>query len=150
MIEVLEDRPDDPVVQELVSFIEAMSEDEQVDLATLVWLGRGDGAVDEWGELRAEAGRAYNRRTPSYLLGMRLSRSSAFRAKSLKRTTCANRPGTNPLVRHERPSWPATAVSSRPGRLHRAPRFCSAASCCKTNIANPTRTGKFAFFMPLV
>jgi hypothetical protein len=73
-----------------------MSEDKQGDLVTLVWLGRGDGAVDEWGELRAEAGRAYNRRTPSYLLGMRLSRSSAFRAKSLKRTTCANRPGTNP------------------------------------------------------
>src|SRR5258707_9891252 len=70
MIEVLEDRPDDPVVQELVSFIEAMSEDEQVDLVTLVRLGRGDGAVDEWGELRAEAARAYNRRTASYLLGM--------------------------------------------------------------------------------
>jgi hypothetical protein len=29
MVEVLEDRPDDPVDQELVAFIEAMSEDEQ-------------------------------------------------------------------------------------------------------------------------
>ena len=42
MTEVLEDRPDDPVDQELVAFIEAMSEDEQVDLVTLTWLGRGD------------------------------------------------------------------------------------------------------------
>ena len=33
MIEVLEDRPDDPVEQELVAFIEAMSEDEQVELS---------------------------------------------------------------------------------------------------------------------
>ena len=43
MVEVLEDHPDDPVVQELTSFIAAMSEDEQVDLVTLAWLGRGDG-----------------------------------------------------------------------------------------------------------
>jgi hypothetical protein len=72
MIEVLEDRPDDPVVQEIVTFIEAMSEDEQVDLVTLVWLGRGDGTLEEWDELRAEAARVYNRRTASYLLGIPL------------------------------------------------------------------------------
>ena len=42
MVEVLENRPDDPVDQELVAFIEAMSEDEQVDLVTLTWLGRRD------------------------------------------------------------------------------------------------------------
>jgi hypothetical protein len=55
-----------------VTFIEAMSEDEQVDLVTLVWLGRGDGTLEEWDELRAEAARVYNRRTASYLLGMPL------------------------------------------------------------------------------
>src|ERR1700704_3637010 len=72
MIEVLEDRPDDPVIQELVAFIEAMSEDEQVDLVTLAWLGRGDGALEEWAELRAEAARMHNRYTASYLLGIPL------------------------------------------------------------------------------
>jgi hypothetical protein len=72
MIEVLEDRPDDPVDQELVAFIEAMSEDEQVDLVTLTWLGRGDGTLEEWAELRAEAARMHNRRTASYLLGVPL------------------------------------------------------------------------------
>ena len=72
MIEVLEDRPDDPVIQELVAFIEAMSEDEQVDLVTLTWLGRGDGTLEEWAELRAEAARVHNRRTASYLLGIPL------------------------------------------------------------------------------
>ena len=72
MIEVLEDRSDDPVDQELVAFIEAMSEDEQVDLVTLTWLGRGDGTLEEWAELRAEAARMHNRHTASYLLGIPL------------------------------------------------------------------------------
>jgi hypothetical protein len=72
MIEALEDRPDDAVDQELAAFIEAMSEDEQVDLVTLTWLGRGDGTLEEWAELRAEAARMHNRRTASYLLGVPL------------------------------------------------------------------------------
>jgi hypothetical protein len=72
MAEVLEDRPDDPVDQELVAFIEAMSEDEQVDLVTLTWLGRGDGGLEDWDDLRAEAARVHNRRTASYLLGIPL------------------------------------------------------------------------------
>ena len=72
MISVLEDHKDDPVVQELVAVIYAMSEDEQVDLVTLTWLGRGDGTIEDWSELRAEAARAHNRRTAHYLLGIPL------------------------------------------------------------------------------
>jgi len=72
MVSVLEDHRDDPVVQEIAAAIFAMSEDEQVDLVTLTWLGRGDGTLDDWGELRAEAARAHNKRTASYLLGMPL------------------------------------------------------------------------------
>src|SRR5208282_5428621 len=70
MVSVLEDHKDDPVVQELVAVIFAMSEDEQIDLVTLTWLGRGDGTIEDWAELRAEAARAHNRRTASYLLGI--------------------------------------------------------------------------------
>ncbi len=72
MVSVLEDHRDDPVVQEISAVIFAMSEDEQVDLVTLVWLGRGDGTLDDWSDLRAEAARAHNKRTASYLLGMPL------------------------------------------------------------------------------
>lgn len=72
MIEVLEDRPDDPVFQELRSFIGALSEDEQIDLVALTWLGRGDAGAEGWWELRSEAARAHNRRTASYLLAMPL------------------------------------------------------------------------------
>lgn len=67
---VLEDREDDPVVEELVSFINSLSEDEQIDLVTLAWLGREDYSASDWAELREEAIRAHNERTASYLLGM--------------------------------------------------------------------------------
>jgi hypothetical protein len=72
MISVLEDHADDPVVQELTGFIGSLTEDEQVDLVALAWLGRGDGTIDDWSELRSEALRAHNKRTASYLLGMPL------------------------------------------------------------------------------
>jgi hypothetical protein len=70
MIAVLEDHRDDPVLQELRGFINALTEDEQIDLVGLTWLGRGDGDIEDWGLLRAEAARAHNGRTASYLLGM--------------------------------------------------------------------------------
>ncbi len=72
MLSVLEDHKDDPVVQEISAAIFGMSEDEQIDLVTLAWLGRGDGTLDDWDELRAEAARAHNKRTAAYLLGMPL------------------------------------------------------------------------------
>jgi len=50
MVAVLEDHRDDPVVQEIAAAIFAMSEDEQVDLVTLAWLGRGDGSLEDWNE----------------------------------------------------------------------------------------------------
>lgn len=69
MMSVLEDHPDDPTYEELRSFIASLTQDEQIDLVALTWLGRGDGTVDEWDDLREEAARAHNRRTASYLLG---------------------------------------------------------------------------------
>jgi hypothetical protein len=72
MRSVLEDRKDDPVRAQLVSFIHDLNEDEQIDLVALSWLGRGDGGIENWDELRAEAARAHNKRTASYLLGMPL------------------------------------------------------------------------------
>lgn len=69
MRSVLEDRTDDPVLIELASFIHDLNDDEQIDLVALAWLGRGDGDVGNWHELRAEAARAHNKRTAAYLLG---------------------------------------------------------------------------------
>lgn len=72
MISILEDHRDDPVAQEIRGFIGALNEDEQTDLVALAWLGRGDGTIDDWDDLRAEAARAHTPRTASYLLGMPL------------------------------------------------------------------------------
>jgi hypothetical protein len=72
MVSVLEDHGDDPVAYELQAAIWAMNEDEQIDLVALAWLGRGDGTIDDWGDLRGEAARVHNQRTASYLLGIPL------------------------------------------------------------------------------
>jgi hypothetical protein len=69
MIDVLEDSAGDPVVREITGFINALSEDEQVDLVALMRLGRGDGTLDEWNDLRREATEGRNGRTARYLLG---------------------------------------------------------------------------------
>ncbi|MEH2510716.1 hypothetical protein V1291_002070 [Nitrobacteraceae bacterium AZCC 1564] len=69
MIDTLEDDGRDPVVREISGFINTLSDDEQIDLVTLVRLGRGDGTVEDWNELRAEAARDHNSRTAQYLLG---------------------------------------------------------------------------------
>ncbi len=74
-IDVLEDTNSDPVAAELGGFIQALNEDEQLDLVTLMWVGRGDGDVDEWDDLRARAVEARSeyksarRETVQYLLG---------------------------------------------------------------------------------
>ena len=69
MVDVLEDGGDDPVVREITGFINAMSEDEQIDLVALMRLGRGDGTIEEWDDLRREAAEGSNGHTARYLLG---------------------------------------------------------------------------------
>ena len=69
MIDVLEDDGGDPVVGEITGFINAMTEDEKIDLVALMRLGRGDGKIEEWDDLRREAAEAGHRQTASYLLG---------------------------------------------------------------------------------
>ena len=69
---VLEEHEDDPVVEEISSLIGSLSEDEQVDLVALAWLGRDDYTAADWPTVRAEAARAHNDRTASYLLGIPL------------------------------------------------------------------------------
>ena len=69
MIDVLEDNGRDPVVREIAGFIDALSEDEQIDLVALMRLGRGDGTIEEWTDLRQQAADGRSGRTARYLLG---------------------------------------------------------------------------------
>ena len=71
-ISILEAHDDDSTEDELVAFIEALDEDQQVDLVALLWLGRGDGDLEDWEDLRSQARDARNGRTSTYLLGQPL------------------------------------------------------------------------------
>jgi hypothetical protein len=66
---VLEAHSDDLTQKEIVAFINALSDEEQADLVALLWLGRGDGTMEDWDDLRDEAQRQHNNRTAAYLLG---------------------------------------------------------------------------------
>jgi hypothetical protein len=72
MLSVLEDHSDDPIRTELTAIIRGLNEDEQIDLVALAWLGRGDGELEDWEDIRAEASFAHNKRTAEYLLGIPL------------------------------------------------------------------------------
>ncbi|MBV8979024.1 MAG: DUF3775 domain-containing protein [Alphaproteobacteria bacterium] len=73
MADVLEDKPDeDPVRQELVSFIDALDEEEQASLVALAWLGRGTFDLDEWSEALDTARTEHGSRSAQYLLGLPL------------------------------------------------------------------------------
>ena len=72
MLSVLEDHASDPSRSELAAMIRNLNEDEQIDLVALVWLGRGDGEISDWQEIRDEADRAHNKRTAQYLIGIPL------------------------------------------------------------------------------
>lgn len=52
---VLEDRPDDPVDEELDAFMADLNTDEWDDLLRLIWIGRGDHAIEDWGDMLSDA-----------------------------------------------------------------------------------------------
>jgi len=93
---MLEDRGDDPVVQELAGFVSAMSVDERIDLVALAWLGRGDGGLNEWGSCARRRRVCIPSAPPTISSAFhccpsswrRRSRSSASPARNSSATTC--------------------------------------------------------------
>lgn len=63
------DEGPDPACAELKTTIDDLEPDQQVDLVGLMWLGRGDYAVDEWEKALTDAGESWNERTAEYLIG---------------------------------------------------------------------------------
>lgn len=66
---VLASYDDDPVYQELKTFIDDLDTDEQCEVVALMWVGRGDFPREEWNEALAMARQEHNERTAEYLLG---------------------------------------------------------------------------------
>lgn len=67
--EVLAETADDPVYQELRSFIRELDIDDQCELVALMWSGRGDFDREDWPEALRVARQQHNARTAEYLLG---------------------------------------------------------------------------------
>ena len=70
--DVLLDKADDPVREELLGAIRGLNDDERFRLVALAWLGRGTYSLDEWKEAVATAKSEHSRRTAEYLLGLPL------------------------------------------------------------------------------
>jgi len=68
--DVLEDSGDDATLEELSAAIDALNEDEVIDLIALAWVGRGDFSKEEWREARALADERHRPHSAEYLLGM--------------------------------------------------------------------------------
>ncbi|MEA1671971.1 DUF3775 domain-containing protein [Nitrospirillum sp. BR 11163] len=64
---ILGDYADDPTAIELRAAINALNDDEVIDLIALAWLGRGD---DDWAAVRDLARERHHRHSASYLMGM--------------------------------------------------------------------------------
>ena len=72
MIDVLEAHADNPVAQEIRTFVAEMGEDEKADLIALMQLGRGDGTFADWQAMRAQGLREHGGRVAAYLMGQPL------------------------------------------------------------------------------
>lgn len=59
----------DPAYAELKATIDDLEPDQQISLVSLMWLGRGDYAVDEWERALVHARESWNERTAEYLIG---------------------------------------------------------------------------------
>jgi hypothetical protein len=68
-VATLEAAADNPTFREIRDFVETLSDEEQIDLVALMWLGRDEATLEDWNELRAEAAAQHNKRTVDQLMG---------------------------------------------------------------------------------
>jgi hypothetical protein len=69
-VSVLEGQSDDPTAEELAAAIGALSQEEQIALVALAWIGRGDFEAGEWDDAKALARQRREGATARYLMGM--------------------------------------------------------------------------------
>ncbi|MFO1186936.1 MAG: DUF3775 domain-containing protein [Alphaproteobacteria bacterium] len=67
IIDVLESSRDDSTYEEFLGAMRALNLDEQLDLVTLLWIGRGDFEPSEWNEARGQASAMRTKHIPDYI-----------------------------------------------------------------------------------
>lgn len=68
-VAILEDTPDNPVLEELTNVLNDLNVDEQDELLALMWVGRGDFSRAEWRDALKLAHQRRNERETRYLIG---------------------------------------------------------------------------------
>lgn len=67
-LQALADHEGDEYYSEFESIIDDLEPDQQQEVVALMWLGRGDGTLEEWDDLLKQAGEQWNTRTADYLI----------------------------------------------------------------------------------
>ena len=67
---MIEDLRDDATFEELCAAIDALNEDEVIDLIALAWVGRGNSRKEQWREARKLARERHRPDSAAYLVGM--------------------------------------------------------------------------------
>ena len=70
--QVATDFAGDPYYQEIKNTIEDLEPDQQISLVALMWVGRGDFAIEEWREALKQAAESWTAHTADYLIGTSL------------------------------------------------------------------------------
>ena len=68
-VAALQDAADNPARQELATALDALDDEQRVEILALVWLGRGDFGADEWHAALDQARDIHNPMETEYLLG---------------------------------------------------------------------------------
>jgi hypothetical protein len=68
-VAILEATADNPTRQELAAALDALNEDQKIEILALTWLGRGDFDRREWREALAQAHEIHNATETEYLIG---------------------------------------------------------------------------------
>jgi hypothetical protein len=71
-MQLLEQMAEDYAHGVLVDAIDRLTDDEQVDLIAMTWIGRGDFTPEAWEGARLAAREISRERTPEYLAGLPL------------------------------------------------------------------------------
>ena len=60
---------DNPTGQELAAALDALDDDQRIEILALMWLGRGDFDRSSWRDALAQAREIHNAHETSYLIG---------------------------------------------------------------------------------
>src|SRR5579864_1990997 len=68
-VAIIEDARDNPTRQELVGALDALNDDQRIEILALMWLGRGDFDRSGWRDAVAQAREIHNTTETEYLIG---------------------------------------------------------------------------------